>query len=913
MSLAPTCQIHPTTFLDSFQSSLSKFHGCRLQFLRQTSSNPLKKHPFYSTRTTSSLDSFPEDNRTRKSNFSIENHRNRPSFVSKTPISQPPSNGCLSSRSWIDKWNETQFLNLPKRPNATLDYRNGGVSSEDDESCSNSSSTMDRIVEKLKRFGYVDDMIEREERLPEKGSVEDIFYVEEGNLPNSRGGFSVESPLGVELNGFEGGGKVRFPWEKAREKEEEAERNSIRNQRSKTSLAELTLPESELRRLRNLAVRTKSRTKIGGGGVNQAIVEAIHEKWKTAEVVRLKCEGASALNMKRMHEILERKTGGLVIWRSGTSVSLYRGVGYNLTSMQPKQQFPRSHEIGGNSYGMITDKAVGDSPEKVPEGDVHASQSSPTDTAEMKKDPESMPEIKYEKEIDKLLDGLGPRFTDWPGGYPLPVDADSLPGVDPGYKPHFRILPYGVRSSLGRKDMTALRRLARVLPPHFALGRSRQHQGLAMAMAKLWERSSVAKIALKRGVQLTSSERMAEDIKKLTGGTILTRNKDYIVFYRGKDFLSPEVTEALLERKRLAQALQDEEEQARLQASSSVILNVEIFEQAGVAGTLGETLEADARWGKRLDDDDRNKMMRAAEAARHADLVRKLEKKLSLAERKLMKAERALDKVEAFLKPAERSTDPESITDEERFMFRKLGLRMKAFLLLGRRGVFDGTVENMHLHWKYRELVKIIVKAKNFAQVRNVALSLEAESGGVLVSVDKISKGFAIIIFRGKDYKRPQMLRPKNLLTKRKALARSIELQRREALWNHISALNRRVEILRSELDKMESVKDRGDEELYAKLDSAYSTEDEDTEDEGDEAYLKTYNSGGDYDEEDDDNDDIGLIHNVGSETKSFYEHRNPPHESDDNASKLDIEGANKEYSEISGVETEEASLHLSS
>lgn len=163
--------------------------------------------------------------------------------------------------------------------------------------------------------------------------------------------------------------------------------------------------------------------------------------------------------------------------------------------------------------------------------------------------------------------------------------------------------------------------------------------------------------------------------------------------------------------------------------------------------------------------------------------------------------------MEEFLKPADQQQDPESITDEERFMFRKLGLRMKAFLLLGtshcdwwqnfnfwfgdadmwcdfslsgRRGVFDGTVENMHLHWKYRELVKIILKAKNFEDVKNIALALEAESGGILVSVDKVSKGYAIIVFRGKAYHRPSTLRPKNLLTKRKALARSIELQRRE-------------------------------------------------------------------------------------------------------------------------------------
>lgn len=86
----------------------------------------------------------------------------------------------------------------------------------------------------------------------------------------------------------------------------------------------------------------------------------------------------------------------------------------------------------------------------------------------------------------------------------------------------------------------------------------------------------------------------------------------------------------------------------------------------------------------------------------------------------------------------------------------------------------------MHLHWKYRELVKIMVKAKNFEQVSKIALALEAESGGILVSVDKVSKGYAIIVFRGKDYSRPHTLRPKNLLTKRKALARSIELQRRE-------------------------------------------------------------------------------------------------------------------------------------
>lgn len=109
--------------------------------------------------------------------------------------------------------------------------------------------------------------------------------------------------------------------------------------------------------------------------------------------------------------------------------------------------------------------------------------------------------------------------------------------------------------------------------------------------------------------------------------------------------------------------------------------------------------------------------------------------------------------------------------------------------LAGRRGVFDGTIENMHLHWKYRELVKILVKAKSFADVKRIALSLEAESGGILVSVDKVSKGYAIVVFRGKNYRRPSSLRPRNLLSKRKALARSIELQRHQVPFRFCGGL----------------------------------------------------------------------------------------------------------------------------
>ncbi|KAG0489146.1 hypothetical protein HPP92_007957 [Vanilla planifolia] len=980
MAFASTVQLKQTTLLDSFHSSFSSrvFHVRRFH---SSSLFKIKEGPSYAC-ITSSTNIRKPNAQTRSTRSSTNDHAGISSV----------EDGTITS-TWIRSWGgHSRYRFLPKRPRAAVDYRSG-LSSEDDEfgtSASTGSSTMAKIIQKLKQFGYIDDSAEMvEQRLPEKGSVEDIFYAEDGVLPNARGGVSLD--LSED---------VRFPWElPLGGREFEAKNESLaQKKKNKTMVAELTLPEGELRRLRHLGLRSKSKTKIGGAGVTKDIVDAIQEKWKTTEIVRLKFEGLPAINMKRMHEILERKTGGLVIWRSGTSVLLYRGVSYespkplknsyhsvqttydqsvnlarykhngiaadsdtrfilrdgvksiNLqdavgksndlqeaimgrTSFKIKKHKQTTYDQSVNlaSYkqngivaygdtqfdlhddsvkGINLQDAVGKSDDlqeaimgstsleikkdeqktydqsvnlgRYKHNGIAADSDSGFDlhddgvksfnlqvavgksddlqeaimgrtSFEIKKDTKLPMKIKYEDEIDKLLDSIGPRYTDWPGSDPLPVDADLLPGIIPGYEPPFRILPYGVGPGISYKEATALKRLARMLPPHFALGRSRQHHGLAVAMVKLWERSCIAKVALKRGVQLTTSERIAVEIKKLTGGVILSRNKDYIVFYRGKDFLSSEVSEALVERERLAKALQDEEEQARIRASFTVLSNIEKVEctvDQGTAGTLGETLEAGARWGQRLDNEYEEKMFKAVEAARHANIVRMLEKKLSLALRKVKKAEKALAKVEQSLRPAQSKEDPESITEEERFMFRKLGLRMKAFLLLGRRGVFDGTVENMHLHWKYRELVKIIVNVRNFTQVKNIALSLEAESGGVLVSVDKISKGYAVIVFRGKDYSRPSTIRPRNLLTKRKALARSIELQRREALYRHVSVLRNRVAKLRLHLDQMEGVKDQGDDELYRKLDQAYHSEDEETEDEDNEE-----DDDSDVEEEDDDND----------------------------------------------------------
>lgn len=80
----------------------------------------------------------------------------------------------------------------------------------------------------------------------------------------------------------------------------------------------------------------------------------------------------------------------------------------------------------------------------------------------------------------------------------------------------------------------------------------------------------------------------------------------------------------------MAKNLQDEEEQARLRSAALVTPSTEMVQQPIAAGTLEETLNANARWTKRFDGRDKENVLREAEMLRHANLVKKLERKLNL-------------------------------------------------------------------------------------------------------------------------------------------------------------------------------------------------------------------------------------------------------------------------------------------
>ncbi|CAJ1941675.1 unnamed protein product [Sphenostylis stenocarpa] len=612
--------------------------------------------------------------------------------------------------------------------------------------------------------------------------------------------------------------------------------------RSNTVLAERTIPEHELRRLRKIALRTIERFDVGVKGITQDLVASVHQKWRDSEVVKFKFGIPLSTHMKKAHQLLESKIGGIVIWRSGSSIVLYRGMTYKLPCVELYKKVNHAKENAVDSSLHVGSGSDGD-----------ASVNETVEITELfTQDPEEYLKDMSEEEmmemcdVNHLLDELGPRFIDWTGRQPLPVDADLLPAVVPGYKTPFRLLPYGLRPCLTNKEMTNFRRLARTTAPHFALGRNRDLQGLASAMVKLWETSAIAKIAIKRGVPFTNNDRMAEEIRKLTGGTLLSRNKEYIVFYRGNDFLPPVVTNTLNERHKLTLLQQEEEEKARQIASSITVSKTKAAQVPLIAGTLTETRAATTNWGNQPNKQEIESMLRDSALSKLSALIKNHEKRLALARAKFNKAEKAIAKVQCDLDPADIPKDLETITNEERFLFRKIGMSMKPYLLLGRRDVYAGTIENMHLHWKYREVVKLIVKGRNSAQVKHIAISLEAESGGVLVSIDKDNRGHHIIIvYRGKNYFSPHVVRPKNLLTRRQAMARSVELQRREALKHHISDLEERLGLLKSELEDMKNGKEIDDSTtLYSTLDNPVSSDDDLGEIELSEIYFSEDGSG---------------------------------------------------------------------
>lgn len=155
-----------------------------------------------------------------------------------------------------------------------------------------------------------------------------------------------------------------------------------------------------------------------------------------------------------------------MIWRSGSSIVLYRGMTYKLPCVQSYAKHAdtdSSHKTFSSSESSTNGAAVTNKTN----GFVKVSNPPDVSTTFFANSSKGSAES---YDVDSFLDQLGPRYKDWSGCNPFPVDADMLPGVVPGYTPPFRLFPYKTRRALKNRQMTSLRRLARTMSPHFALG-----------------------------------------------------------------------------------------------------------------------------------------------------------------------------------------------------------------------------------------------------------------------------------------------------------------------------------------------------------------------------------------------------------------------------------------------------------
>lgn len=170
------------------------------------------------------------------------------------------------------------------------------------------------------------------------------------------------------------------------------------------------------------------------------------------------------------------------MWRSGSKIVLYRGANYKYPYFLSDKILPND-----TSTDALPDPSKNDGEHNEMNGcsmSLNGVKSAAPTPTQGKSQPKlvqgvgipnrvrfQLPaEAELAEEADHLLEGLGPRFTDWWGFDPLPVDADLLPAIVPGYRRPFRLLPYGVKPILTNDEMTVLKRLGRPLPCHFALG-----------------------------------------------------------------------------------------------------------------------------------------------------------------------------------------------------------------------------------------------------------------------------------------------------------------------------------------------------------------------------------------------------------------------------------------------------------
>ncbi|XP_024526220.1 uncharacterized CRM domain-containing protein At3g25440, chloroplastic-like [Selaginella moellendorffii] len=148
--------------------------------------------------------------------------------------------------------------------------------------------------------------------------------------------------------------------------------------------------------------------------------------------------------------------------------------------------------------------------------------------------------------------------------------------------------------------------------------------------------------------------------------------------------------------------------------------------------------------------------------------------------------------------------DPEVLTAEQLHYLKKIGQKSKNYVPVGKRGVYGGTVENMHMHWKRHQTVRMDCHTFSMDEVKEISEELAKLSGGIVVDIlpDK-----TIILYRGRNYEQPKKLIPPNTLTKRAALKKAVLEQSIAARLRYVDFLERNLKQLREQKEYEEKRK----------------------------------------------------------------------------------------------------------
>ncbi|KAK6145166.1 hypothetical protein DH2020_021986 [Rehmannia glutinosa] len=154
---------------------------------------------------------------------------------------------------------------------------------------------------------------------------------------------------------------------------------------------------------------------------------------------------------------------------------------------------------------------------------------------------------------------------------------------------------------------------------------------------------------------------------------------------------------------------------------------------------------------------------------------------------------------------SETTHDPEILTPEEHFYFLKMGEKCKNYVPVGRRGIYQGVILNMHLHWKKHQTLKVIVKTFSPEEVKDIASELARLSGGIVLDIQDDN---TIIMYRGKNYSQPptEIMSPRSTLSRKKALDKSKYRDALRAVKKYIPRLEQDLELLQAQAESKTSM-----------------------------------------------------------------------------------------------------------